>query len=276
MNPNPTPQPNATQPSLKDKIEKRARFFMNKLLHFLLRCFFIDCSFKEVEDRRYELGPKFQCPKLPDDELQLAELLTVAKDLNNGTDERLSVIEGKIKFLLTLVGSLIGLLTLFISNAVSILPIILLIVPSLIALFFLMSFYAISTVSRVDFDDSFAQAGDNKMLQKLLIESYLYARFLNERTVDFHADLFRAARRCVFVGLLAASLSGLFLALFHSNSDDRLITKLRSNTDLIKILTGPEGKQGTAGPQGQKGDPGVPGPTGPKGEPGAVIPAAKQ
>src|SRR5579871_4536213 len=105
--------PNIARPSLRDRIEKRARFYMNKLLYFLLQCFFIDCSFKEVEDRRYELGPKFQCPKLPDDGEQLAELLAVAKDLNRGTDERLSIIEGKIKFLLTLVGSLVGLLTLF-------------------------------------------------------------------------------------------------------------------------------------------------------------------
>jgi hypothetical protein len=246
-------------------VKKWVEFAMNLVLFIILRSFCISCSFREVKARRYNLDAKFESPKLPDDEQLLHRLCELAKDLNKATDERFAVIESKVKFLLTLVGSLLGLIALFITNSGAAWQVFLLGIPCLIALCFVMSFYAISEMSRMDLDDSLATAPNKPAQLKTLIENYLAVHHFNAERLNFHADLCRAAHRCVFLGITVASIIGIMLACGHTSADYRLIGKLRSSPDLIRFLTGPKGDQG---PEGRRGEVGPAGPTGPKGDAG--------
>jgi len=87
-------------------------------------------------------------------------------------------------------------------------------------------------------------------LRQQLVDDHLRSSSVMNRRTDFLVDLHAAARSILVLGLLGIA----FLALTkdHAEQDPGdVVRELRSDSDLVRLLTGPEGPQGEAGPAGR-------------------------
>lgn len=242
------------------------------LLFCLLRLCGIECARREVESRRYFSGD-FKCPLLPDEHERLKQILDTAKNMAAESSNRYNIVELKARFLMALCGALVAVSALFLGKSPSVLMTASMLVMLLLAFYLLMEFYAVNTLYRMDVDDSYAGPENGEGQTKLLIKDTLYVVHHNSLVIDFQADLFRAARRVVFVGLIVAAVLGVIASFQREGIEKQLIQELRANPDLLNELTGPKGDRGERGEQGSEGKPGLPGPEGKPGPKGDTGPA---
>jgi len=241
------------------------------ILFFLLQICRIECSFEEVQKRKYKSDAAFKCPALPDNQEQLSLILDLAKELKETSDERWTVIENKAKFLLTLTGSVVALSAIFLAKWGGAFVATILMVFFLGAFFLLWEFYRVGSLSIIDIED-IAKAKNQTAQKKALILAYLQVEHFNRLKLDFLVDLYRASRRFMLVVMIVTCLLGTLSFINRESFETRIIKEIRSNSDVIQLLTGPAGKPGERGPNGERGpqgDKGFQGERGPQGERGA-------
>jgi len=254
-------------------------------LFVFLRSCCIECSFDEVCKRAYSKSEPFQCPALPDDPDRLAQLLGLARELKDGCDERWGVVENKAKFLLTLTGSILAVGSLALGKWSSTFAAVLLILGLLGTLYLLWEFYRVGHFSMVDIDQC-VNAANYADQTKALIKEYLEVEHDNHLRLNFLVDLYRASQRFMLSLMLLICVVGIWAFHANDNLETKIIRDLRSNPDMMQVLTGPKGEKGVPGDKGVKGEPGprgergasgptgergAIGPAGPKGEPGQTI-----
>jgi hypothetical protein len=243
-------------------------------LYLLLRFCRIECSFDEVCTRTYKESAPFKCPQLSKDRESLSQLLDLAKELKKGCDDRWKVIENKAKFLLTITGSIMAFGTLALSRSASEVTAMTLILCFLVTFYLLWEFYRVGKVSFVDIDEVSGAANFEEQT-KVMIQEYLKAEHEDHLRLHFLVDLYRASQRFVLSVVIITCFIGFLAYRSRNNLETKLMQELRSNPELLRILTGPAGPQGLKGdrgPQGQQGPKGDQGLQGPRGETGVAGP----
>ena len=244
--------------------------FRHGFLYLILRLCRIECSFDEVCNRAYNESKPLEYPHLPNNLENLSQILDLAKDLNKRCDDRWLIVENKAKFLLTITSSVMGLGALALSKYGTLTSVMILMLCFSGTLYLLLEFYRVGCSSIVEVDD-ITKTENPDSQTKSLIQNYLRVEHSNHLKLDFLVDLYRASRR-VMLSVMFVTCCVVVLA-YHSrdNLEMRLIQDLRSNPEMLSVLTGPKGEKGFQGEPGIKGDQGVQGPVGPKGEPGKVV-----
>lgn len=189
-------------------------------------------------------------------------LLNLAKDLYSDAQKRKSAVDDKVKSLATLVGFLIpfvgAVLLPRLDHAVLVVP------PLLVLLFSLLlvaEYFGIDNYSRPALDAQTAGVSSTDRTREIL-RSYLVALDRNDRIVDFRVSLFGAARRSVFLALLAVvgvvatdRVIGPPVGT-DTEGEAALLRRLLENAALSDHLRGQAGPQGPMGPPGPAGAPG--------------------
>lgn len=136
-------------------------------------------------------------------------------------------------------------------------------------LWFLFAFLAVGTsaVPRLD-QDFLDSTKDEKSAE--LVQSFISATEQNDLRNNFLVDVYKAGRKLCALSLFGALLLVMIAVFTRSGREERLVQKLRSDSELINLLRGPSGPQGPVGPSGLRGEKGEKGVAGEKGESGRV------
>jgi hypothetical protein len=143
--------------------------------------------------------------------------------------------------------------------------------------YLLLTYFNINTWSEPDIDNLATSELNGQ--KAAIAQAYLESAEFNHRNMDFLADVFRAARRVFLLALVVVSILGFTNFRQAQSLEKRIILRLRSEPDLLKLLQGPkgekgdEGVRGPKGDRGEKGDRGDRGLKGDKGEAGPPAPA---
>ena len=256
------------------RVKERLTSLHHFILFLLMRAFQIECSLMEVQNRSYR-KTEFVCPKLPDDDERLKQLYELAKDLKNAGDERWQAVQEKIKFLITLMGTLVTLEILFLGKSQSPFWSIVLLLLLMGAIFLFLEFHRVGSAGNRKFDRNIAQEADKNSQTKALIMDCLDVVDYDGHRAAFHVDLFRTAARYFKLLLIIVAVAGVLSLVKRADTATQVVTELRAEPKLLKLLTGPQGERGPAGPQGPTGAIGPQGPPGPRQNPGANIPQSK-
>jgi Collagen triple helix repeat (20 copies) len=250
--------------------KRNYRWIRHGFLFQFLRICCIECSFDEVCKRVYQGSKPFQPVVLPDDTNRLLQLLALAKELKENCDKRWGIIENKAKFLLTLTGSILAIGSLALGKSSNTLAATILIVAFLGTFYLLWEFYRVGSSNIPDIEKCASAASPDDQT-KVLINEYLEAEYTDDLRLSFLVDLYRAAQRFMFSSMLLTCI--ILIWAFHADNtlDTRFLRDLRSNPDMIRLLTGPKGERGDPGEKGAKGDRGE---AGPPGERGFIGPSA--
>lgn len=220
---------------------------------------------QHVEKNSYEPLPG-QPLKTQGDKIS-PETLGLAHTLFADSNARLAGVAGKVATLLTVMGiaasgtltslSLIGLpsapvfYVLFVGTALVFLG----------TGWFLFKFLGVGLHASPQLDQEFLDLSDGEKKATLVCD-LITATSHNNRRNDFLVDVYRAGRRLCACSLACSLGLITFAVLSHVGQEERIITKLRADPDLLKQLRGPEGVAGAPGAAGKNGIPGQPGATG--------------
>jgi hypothetical protein len=236
-------------------------YLSSTTLWVTLRIVGIECSLEEVKRRRYNSSTPLT-PATQSITEASSDLLDLAKDLYKTEDERTALIFEKGRTLLTLSGLLFPLLVvvfnLFGPMQWGLIPLSLL----LFTLYLLTELLAVNARSRPKLSNALVHLCDSKQRARL-VDDYQTAREYNVRCNEFLVDLFRAARRFFFSALVAVFLIAGFASTSIKGVETRIVDRLRTDAELIRLLTGPPGPAGPQGAQGPQGNTGPVGPAGP-------------
>jgi len=123
---------------------------------------------------------------------------------------------------------------------------------------------------------------DEQGLRRAFVADLLTSARNNENGTSFLVDVYRAALRAFFVGLLLVTVLAVLAHVSPSDPTPHLIEQLRGDPALRNELRGPQGPVGPSGPpgpqghEGPRGQEGPPGPKGPAGPEGPAAPPAKK
>ncbi|OGS44150.1 MAG: hypothetical protein A3J79_09680 [Elusimicrobia bacterium RIFOXYB2_FULL_62_6] len=258
----PPTQEGGNLPAIQAKAESPG--FAATFLWLLLRLLRIRCSRLEVNNRRYEPNSKDAAPTVGTDAISTT-VLDLARELYASEAKRTAVVHEKGRTLLTVAGLLIPLLT----GAIPFVPgvaragCVAALILLVITVYLLTEIHAVGVVS---YPNLGALVGLAETQQKAeLLANYEASRSANAAANCFLVDLYRAARRAALIALVVIMAMGTMTAIFLPGLEDRVVLKLRSHPDLIRVLQGPvgpvgrDGLDGPAGPEGPQGLPGLPG-----------------
>ncbi len=226
----------------------------NVVVWALLRLALIDCTLEEVKNKIYRPSGK------PDDEsegndFKSDDVLEVARgyseDKVKRMEERRTRVDDKLERLLILNGIATTVLSgLTMSATVLYMIPILLLVSSTVLVAFGLSVHRFQEVYLTRDEASKSEAE----IKRALLKASLVSTKANSLTVDFMVDCFRAALRLLVAAILVTLLVlGAARLLSQQSDPNELVTRLRANPDLIRVLRGPEGQPGPRGPAGLAG-----------------------
>jgi hypothetical protein len=168
----------------------------------LLRLFFIDLTFKELENRRYDNYREEIKHEINSNDVDLlAAILNELRLAYERVSDRKQTIDRKIKSLLTITTILIPLITAFLAPWPISLVGIAAIVFSLISIIFSMIYLGINKSTEPLIETNHSEAS-MLSVQLALIKDYRVSNSNNKGVVDFLADMYKAARRAFLVALL--------------------------------------------------------------------------
>jgi hypothetical protein len=242
-----------------------------RLFWFALLLGGIECSHKQVKERRYE-----RALDLPDfSTISPTETLRGAADAEFASAEsRRKIVDDKARMLLTLVGLLIPVTA---TLATRIEPAYVALLPLACFLFSaltLVGYLGIGSGMTPKLSPAEAAFDEDRLQRQLIHDAFWSARY-TEQCTDFLVDVYRAALRALMVGLFLVVGVAAVAYIRTPDPSKRIIQQLRSEPALIRELRGPQGSPGStgpAGPRGPKGDPGPSGPAGPQGRSGPAGP----
>lgn len=221
----------------------------------------IECSWEEVKGRHYK-PPAPLTPTTQNLVEASPDLLDLARELYKTEDERTALIFEKGRTLLTLAGLLfpllVAVLNFFSPTLWGLIPLSLL----LFTLYLLTELLAVNARARPALSKALLHLHDSRQ-RACLVKDYQKARVYNVRCNEFLVDLFRAARRFFFSALVSVFLIVGFASTSIKGVEARFVDRLRTDTELVRLLTGPAGPPGPRGPQGAQGNTGPAGPAGP-------------
>ena len=228
----------------------------------------IDCTAAELHEGRY---PHKRWPldreKAKDDGVR--EALALAIRLEEGEQARRMLVQDKAKWLFALAASLLTLFSGLLvgrPNWLIVLGVICVALPLLFAILLLLRFFGIELQSTPIIDSALLGA-TGIAAQIELLDSYLVSLPFNSGVTELLIDLYRASRRLSAVALCGVILVAIAtVAVPMRNS---LVEEIRGNADLVRLLRGPEGPQGTQGIPGARGPAGAQGETGLRGPEGS-------
>lgn len=267
-----------------------------KVIWRLLRLCGIDLSPEELQNGRYE-GKNPLSEAEPADEGDATTLEDLIKARYEAAGALREAVDKKIGWLLGLTGVLIPLSINLIIAAGGKTPIwfpflglIFVTSPLVLTALLLLQYLGVGRWSQPQVDrDLLALAGAER--KRRVLKDYIAAAHFNECVNRHLVDIYRAARRMFFVALIFLTFIGWLTVLWVTgiapgSPEKRIVSDLRSDPELLKLLRGPigpAGLPGTVGPKGDQGKPGNPGlqgdrgpigPMGPQGERGPVGPEA--
>ena len=199
----------------------------------LMRLSRIECSLKEVGQRRYDSDNTI--PEIPENIEITEDKCSFIETKNDELKERNNRIDTKARTLLTLTSLILGLAssTTGIASAkfvgiLAIIPLIFLFLTILL----LTVYFGIDTNSVVDY--SYLQS-EEPSAKKALYNDILKCQYYNELVVCFLLDLYRSALRYFIVGMLCIMSLGIWnIATANINTLDGLYKYLEVKTEQVK------------------------------------------
>jgi hypothetical protein len=240
----------------------------------LMRLFCIQCSLKEVCERKYTHEGKAVGKPALDSVQAIDKVLDLAKETYERVEKRKALVDDKNKVFLGISSLLLPLVTAVIPRLpcppVGIIPLVFLFITA----YLILTHFGVGTYNVPELKADQLN-GTKEEIEKLMISEYIESADINSDRVDFYVDLFRAARRSLLLGLFALvviAAHGSWPSASLESEEERIAKKIRSDEKLINILRGPKGDTGVPGPRGERGPRGD---RGPRGEPGPKGDSAK-
>lgn len=253
------------------RLEMVASHFLSGFVYIIL--FFLNPGHKYTEIRKgcliqHSLSHEFPSNPIANSELLLSESVRIWE----GEDGRKNSIDEKSKILLTVSALLIAGISALSRYIEPCWLLVLPMIPALMAVALVLIYFRIQSVAVIELNKLDWNRGPEDLKVALAHQYIDCANYLSSRN-DYRAGIYRAAARAI---LLAAFLFiPVFMAASFSYSEDTKMLKLiRTNSELLRELRGPEGPIGSPGPRGDPGPPGPQGkdgpvgPAGPRGKPG--------
>jgi Collagen triple helix repeat (20 copies) len=237
-----------------------------------LRLVFIDCNVEDVRrfsyDYRMEVAYDVRAPTKPStSQLELAKSLYVEE---NG---RSASVFDKAKTVLTLAGILFPVILAvtvqrpLLIQGWSLVLVCFSLVVLVVNLFLLTVLLSVRTYSRPALDKDTLQ-DDEAAHQREILVSYWTAMERNAATNNFLVDVFKATQRYLLLALLLISIAWGISVAKHDDPKEHLVSEIRGDPALVRLLTGPSGPKVESGPAGPSGAQGPPGPEGSRGAAG--------
>ncbi|MCP3065814.1 hypothetical protein LXT21_44310 [Myxococcus sp. K38C18041901] len=130
----------------------------------------------------------------------------------------------------------------------------------------LLWYFGVDVKMMVALSDDLLMAGRKQTALRELIDSIDRCVRHNAAATDFFVDVFRAARRMVGTAVALMVFVAIGAAVYRTIPDPNdVVTRLRGDPSLVRLLrgsTGEPGPKGEQGPTGARGPQGVPGPPG--------------
>jgi len=158
---------------------------------------------------------------------------------------RKATLDDKVKNLLTLTGASIPFITVFLGTWPGSLFGIIGLLLLISTIFLLLTYWGILTTVEISVDSKWLTLSEDDIKQ-LLIDDLQYANHHNNSTVDFLADLFRAAR-FFFVGALLCLVLNVVINHFSPKEDNlreildvvsKTVEKSSPSTTCVELLVG--------------------------------------
>jgi hypothetical protein len=253
-----------------DRAMRSLKALRSILVWAMMRLFGIECSLDEVRNNKY-IHPN-KTPAIDDSSSIQAidEVLGLAKEAYERAEKRKATLDDKNKTFLTISGILLPLVTAVIPRLphpmLGLLPLVCIFITA----YLILTHFGVGTYNVPELHPDRANGSADDIKRSMIGEYYESASHNNDR-IDFYVDLFRAARRSLLLGLfllVVIATYGAWPSRSLESEEERVVKRLRSDEELIRILRGPKGDPGPPGPRGERGLPGEPGPQGERGAPG--------
>lgn len=241
-------------------LEKVSGYFINLITFFLMFILNPGHTFKEVQDKRMNNGKNTGQSYEVTDEVDADFFLKITKEHLDGELNRGTVVDEKNKVLLTVAALLMAAdaaVILAISPKwIALLPM----VPTTAAIFLILVHFGVRVVPVPNYRE-ISKDINTKNAKINLGKEYLNCESEYSQGNNYLVGVYRASCRAIIIGVLLLILA---FACVGNNSENELIKIIKNNTELIKILRGPQGPPGIPGPMGPSGPKGEIGLTGPQ------------
>ena len=248
-------------------LEKVFGYAVNLITFFLMFILNPGHTFKEIQDKRMHNGANTDQSNEVSDGVDADFFLEITREHLNSEINRGTVVDEKNKVLLTVAALLMAadaaVLLAINHKWIALLPML----PTTAAIFLILIHFGVRVVPVPNYREIFNDI-NTKNAKINLGKEYLNCESKFSQSNNYFVGVYRASCRATILGVFL--LIPAFICV-GNNSENELIKTIKNNTELIKLLRGPQGPHGIPGPMGPPGPKGEIRLTGPQGPPGKVI-----